>query len=882
MLNYIKHQLRALFRASLVEQELDEELCLHLEREIERNARAGLSAEEARRAAIRDFGGIEQIKEECRDARRDVRFIEDLWRDLCYGGRMLAKQPGFTAVIVITLALGIGANTAVFSLVNTFLITNLPVKEPQELVFVHRTLQKGGTADDFSYAAIEEFRDRSHSFSGIFAYEHTRISVVADGEPEMLWGDFVSGSYFDILGVNTILGRPFTSDDDQPGQQPVAVISFSYWEPRFASDKSVIGRTLYIGKIPFVIIGVTSPEFRGLNPTGDLPDIFLPMSMQPKLALGDHDTFKVMARLKPGVNTEQARGELDVIYQDILAHEIITDRPLKGATQGLARKIEIKPGLRGLPGIRGVSRSTDRLLLALNILLIMVGVVLLITSLNVASLLLSRASRRQKEIAVRLALGATRGRIIRQLLIESVLVATVGGVVGVIFAMWAERILLTLLTQGRTPIPSSIDLNFGMLAFTGAVCLVTGILFGLAPALSATRVDINQILKGSVESKAVRKKGRSLQSLLVMSQVVLSLVLLIAAGLLIRSVWHLYQVDPGFERDRILIAGVYPTLIGYDHQKEIGLYKDLLDNISQIPGVQSVSLTRFSLTRRAGPVGPDFFRTMGIAILSGREFTNADTETSPKVAVISQAVAQKYFPNQDPIGQFMSEQALEQVDLETGSAVQVVGVVRDIKHGLRDSSDADAIYIPYTQASERLLGQVDLLVRTAGEPHSILPSLRERLGAVNKYLPLVGVKTQAEEVDSIVAEERSLATLLSLFGGLALILVSVGAYGVVSCGVESRIKELGIRYALGAQRRQIIWLVLRDSLSSVALGIVIGIPLALITVRLISSLLYGVEVADPLTIFFSILAILMATITGAYAPALRATRVMPIVALRHE
>src|SRR5262245_17146298 len=797
--------------------------------------------------------------------------MQTLWQDLRYGLRMLAKKPGFTLTVALTLALGIGANTSVFSLIDAFLLTLLPVREPQQLVFVRATNPKGGITGGFPYPIFEQIRDQSRSFSGVFAVDSTRISVTVEGQPEMVWGDFVSGSYFDVLGVSAILGRTFTADDDQAGKQPAAVISSGYWGRRFGRDPTVIGKTIYLAKIPFTVIGVTSPGFYGLSVAGRSAEVVLPMFMQSRLALGDHDTFGIMARLKPGAGPEQARADLDMIYQQGLTQMAGSGISTQAQQEIRAQKIQLKPGIRG--------GSTPWFASELRILLAVVSVVLLIACLNIANLLLARAVGRQKEIAVRLSLGAGRGRVIRQLLTESILLAALGGVLGLLVAQWLVSGLLAVFSSGNDPIPFDLKLDMRILAFTGAVSLLTGILFGLAPALSATRIDLIPMLKGA-EGKSHPLRRRLTKSLVV-AQVALSLALLIGAGLLIRSLQQLYRVDTGFERDKLLTMWVYPALIGYDRAKELRLYREAMENLNAIPDVQSTSLERRALGVGKGlnTIGPRFFETAGIGLLQGREFSVTDTETAPRVAIISESVARMFLPNVNPVGRPIPDELGKLAGLDRD--VQIVGVVRDTR-GMWSLKGDLAVYIPYTQASSRELGQMMFFVRTAGNPMNIVPAVRQQIQSIGKELPLVGIATQDEAVKGQAREERSMAMLIGFFGALALVLSSIGLYGTMSYAVSRRTRELGIRLALGAQRKDLLWMVLREALQQLVIGVAIGIPVALAGARMIASMLFGVKTTDPATISVAVLVMGAIALAAGYLPAWRATKVDPIEALRCE
>ncbi len=806
--------------------------------------------------------------------------MQSLLQDLRYGVRMLLKKPGFTLIAVLTLALGIGANTAIFSLVDAFVLRLLPVKDPQQLVFVRATLPNGRTRGSFSYPTFEQFRDLNHSFAGIFAWDDTQVSVTIDGRPEMVWGDFVSGSYFDVLGVNARLGRTFTAEDDRPGKEPVAVIIDAYWERRFARDPAAVGKTIYLNKIPFSVIGVLPPTFFGRNVAGRSANLVMPMFMQPQLALRDHNSFQIMARLKPGVSAEEARADLDVIYQQVQMQEAGTQMSPE-VEQGIrARRIVLKSG------IRGTADPNSDFAKELRILLAVTGLVLLIACINVANLLLASGAARRKEIAVRLSLGASRGRLIRQLLTESVLLTSIGGALGFLLAQWGVEGLAIVLSSGQDPIPFDLRPDVRILAFTGAVSLLTGLLLGLAPGLVDTRIDLTSMLKGSEGAAESRPLRRRMAKSLIVAQVALSLTLLVGAGLLIRSLHQLHDVDTGFERDKVLTMWVFPALIGYDHAKELGLYRQLHEKLNALPGVQAASVSRLALTRGLGLnfVGPRFFETLGIGLLEGREFSATDAETAPKVAVINESAARKFFPNENPLGRFLGADGPEinSVQPQPGGDIQIVGVVRDSKHHLRRREWDAVVYLPYTQAPPEWLGQIKLFVRTAGSPLSLIPTVRQEVYTIEQDLPLVGVQTQTEEMRGLLRAERSLATLLSFFGTLALVLAAVGLFGTMSYAVSRRTKELGIRMALGADRRDVLWLVMREALWQVLLGVTLGIPLALASTRLISSMLFGVQATDPLTLALVVLVMLAVAGVASYVPARRATKVDPMVALRYE
>jgi len=791
-------------------------------------------------------------------------------QDLRYGARKLIQNPDFTLIATLTLGLGIGANTAVFSLIDAFLLRSLPVKDPQQLFFVQATLPKGGTDCCFPYSTIELFRDRNQSFAGLFAVRGTGntkvlpVSVTVNGEPEVVAGDFVSGNYFEVLGVPALRGRTFTTGDDHPGKEPVAVISHAYWKRRFAGDPSVVGKTIYAGKVPFTVIGVTPPDFFGRSVAGRFADVILPLFTHAQLRLrGEgHGTYEIMGRLQSGVSAEQARADLDAIYQRSL---------LQSGQEGEGRRIELASASRGQ------QNWINDFEMQLPILLAVVGMVLLIACVNVANLLLVRAAARQKEIAVRLSLGASRGRLIRQLLTESALLALLGGVLGLILARWGADALLIAISADQNSIPVDLRLNIKMLVFTAAVSLLTGLLFGLAPALAATKVNLTRMLK---EGEAgAESRPRNMAKLLVVSQVALSLILLTGAGLLIGSLQRLYAVDTGFERNQVLRAWVHPVLIGYDHDQELRLYQTLLARMNEAPGVQSASLARY-VAGRGGPIGPRYFETMGIRLVQGREFSTTDTADSPRVAIISESAAGKHFPNANPLGQLLPNEVAMRYG---GGSIQVVGVARDIKERLRSRRWSENIYIPYTQALPQSLGQANFFLRpAAGNPRSLIPVLRREAQLVEPNLAFADIKTQADETNGWVVEERSLATLLSFFGTLALLLATLGLYGVMSYTVAQSKREIGLRMALGAEPRDILKLVAGHGMLLAGMGVALGLAGAAGVTRVMNTWLFGVSATDPLTFGLFSLVLLAVAFVACFIPARRASTVDPMIALRHE
>ena len=874
------------------EQELDEELASHLEMAARDRMDRGEAPERAERAARREFGNVVLVKEVTRDG-WGWRWLEDLAQDTRYGLRSMRRSTGFCAVAIITLALGIGVNTAIFSLMDGFVWAKLPVKDPEQLVFVRGAASGGRGFSEFPYGEFEYLRDHNSSFSGMFAFDDSNNNVTVDGQSEVLPDDFVSGNYFEVLGVNALLGRALTPFDDHAGTKPVAVISYAYWQKHFAGSEEAIGKTIYVGQMPFSIIGVTSPRFFGRNVAGRSAAVVLPMWVQPELRLRDHDTFEIMGRLKPGVGIAEASADLDVAYRQALTEEAASSESPKIEQGASGRKVVLRPALRG------EGQPTENFGTEIRILAAVVGLALLIACVNVAGLLVARAWSRQKEIAVRVAIGAGRGRLIRQLLTESVLLALLGGALGLLLAKWGVGLLLTVLSYGYSLVSFDLSPNPKVLAFTAGISALTGMLFGLAPALSGTRVDLNPVLKGAEAREGAGVLHRGLAKSLVVAQVALSLALIIGAGLLLRSLNRLYAVDAGYDGSKILTMWVFPAMSYHDHAREMSLYRGLYDKLNTIPGVQSASLSRLRMVygrwyRKVwvqgegpqsadvpevycDPVGPRFFETMGIGLLLGREFTLGDAETSSRVAIISESMARKYFPDENPLGRrFGFDGAKSSGDIE------IVGVVKDIKHRIGEAETQEAAWIPYTQAPPDMYGQMTLLARTAGASASIAPAIRAEVKSIDKNLPLGNVESEAAELDDYLGGWRSMGTLLSFFSGLALLLAALGLYGAMSYLVQRRTKELGIRLALGAEKRRLLWMVLREALLLVAAGVMAGVPIAWAASRLISGMLFGVKATDPATFATAVLLMSATALLAAYLPAQRAARVDPILALRYE
>jgi predicted permease len=845
-----------------------------------------------------------------------------LWQDLRYGARMLIKHKGLTIIAVLSLALGIGANTAIFSLVDAVLLKSLPVKEPAALaqfkwvaksdIRVRVPDYDGSSRTDeatgleistsFPQQTFEQFRAQQRTLTDLFAFAGLeQVNANVDGQAEMASGLVVSGGYFTGLGVQPVFGRAITTDDDRSNAPAVVVISFRYWERRFGSNPAVIGKQINLNNASFTIIGVTPREFAGVMGRGNAPDLTIPLMMEP-LVRGNNTNLNqraywwllMMGRLKPGVTTEQARAELEPIF-----HSTALENLSRSGNQTQAAQIAPQdfPRLAVEPGRRGDTDWSWYQRRSLYLLMAVVGLVLLIACVNVANLLLARAAERQKEIAVRLALGAGRFRLVRQLLTESVLLALAGGALALLFALWGKDLLLSLRFSGQEMSSLQTGLDARVLAFTFAVSVLTGLLFGLIPAWRATRVDLTPALKDTGRSSAGHSRSLIGKSLVV-AQVALSLLLLIGAGLFLRTLRNLQHVSPGFNTQNLLLFRVDPRLSGYRGERLAQLYQRMFDRIEAVPGVRSVTFSRHPLlagsrgSRGFNLVGQpvdrynrpsahihivreNFFETMEIPTQFGRGLSPQDGAQSPRVTVVNQAFSRRFFPNENPIGKrlrFGSAQSEE---------VEIVGVAQDAKYTSLRAEIPPTVYVPWLQELPQL-GQMNFEVRAAGAPTNFLAAVRQAVREVDGNLPLFDVKTQLEQASQSLAQERLFAALLSFFGALALALAALGLYGVLAHSVAQRTKEIGVRMALGAEARHVLRLVIGQGMLLVCVGIAAGLILAYWLTKWLSGWLYDVGAADPLT--YGAIALLLAVVAllACWTPARRATKVDPMVALRCE
>jgi putative ABC transport system permease protein len=879
----IRFIVRRIIHRRRAERELDEEIRAHLEMEIERNIADGMSPEDARLAARRSFGSVALSKEDSR-AMWGLGSLEILWQDLRYGVRMLLKNPGFTTIAVLTLALGIGANTAIFTLLDKVLIRPLPVDQPQQLVtFVE---DAGGAPGIFSYPLYTELRDRNDVLSGVVAYEQGPFSLSDGNATERVIGQIVSGNYFGALGVRPALGRFFLPEEDRsPGTHPVIVISHGLWRRRFGADPAVLGKTVSVNGYPFTVVGVAPPEFTGTT-LGAVNDLYVPIMMQAQTGPGRNGVLNnrnwgwlsLIGRLKPNVSREQAQAALATPVED--ANKTFPGNPDKDADRmGDPTKVFLMDGSRG---------HTDRvkdLSLPLKLLMGVVGFILLIACANVANLLLARASARRKEIAVRLAVGASRFRILRQLLTESTILAALGGGAGLLVAYWFTGLLLGFQQQSNK-VPRSLDgsLDGRALGFTLGLSLLTGIVFGLAPALQASKPDHVAALKEDTPGLNGRARWLSLRNLLVVTQVALSLVVLIGAGLCLKSLRALQAINPGFEPARVVTASFDLGQNRYSEERGRQFISLLSERVVALPGVESVSFARivaFSDVPWIGPaniegakqqranlnfISPNYFQTLGIPLVRGREFTSQDAASAPLVFIVNEAAARRYWPGQEAIGKRLN-------------GGEVVGVVRNSKERGLTADASPTIYKPLLQNYQSPL---TLHVRTAMEGQPLLDALRREVRSLDGTLPVYDIGTLAQQKDGSLYTERLAAALLTLFGLLALSLAAVGIYGVLSYAVTERTREMGVRLALGARPRDLLKLVVGQGLTLTLIGLVIGVGASFALTRLIAKLLFGVSPTDPLT--FIVIPLLLAGVAllACWIPARRATRVDPLAALRYE
>ena len=840
--------------------------------------------------------------------------MHSLWQEVRYGLRMLARNPGFTAVAVLTLALGIGANTAIFSLLNQVLLRQLPVKNPGELVLLRspgpihgRGWSDGDISESWSYPMYKKLRDQNSALSGLLARYSFAASISAGGETQRSSGELVSGNYFQVLGVQPALGRLFTLEDESiPAGNPVVVLSHSYWVRRFGGQAAVLNQNLLVNNRQLTIVGVSQEGFTGIQ-VGETPDLFVPISMKiPMLpnwdtgsntrGLEDWNDYymAVLGRLRPGNSREQAEASLNMTYHPLLEEQLATIQgwPAKTREKFLNKKIVLSSGARGRTTLQ---RDSGDSLTALGV---MVAVVLLMACANVGNLLLARGAARQREFGIRVAMGASRWRMVRQLLMESLLYALAGGLLGLVFAQWTMNLLIPAIADGQNIGGLSTRMDGTLLLFALAATLVSGILFGIVPALRVTRHGVSQTLKDQGTSTSAGMAHVRFRKLLVAAQVAFTLLLLVGAGLFVRSLWNLRRLDIGLKTENVLAFSIEPALSGYSTERTIALCDQLRDRMAGFPGVTAVgtsviptltgSTSNGNITVPGAPnlsdeekdasydsVSPGYFSTLGVPLLAGREFNAGDTAVSQRVAIVSEAMVRRFYPGRNPIGErFAWGGGKVTPDIE------IVGVVKDVKQANVRAQIRPYIYQPYAQNKE--LGEMTFYAHTQLDPLSLAPAVRRELQQLDANLPLYDLKTMERILDENLLAERMVAGLSASFGILAALLAALGIYGVLAYSVLQRTREIGIRMALGAEVRHVRLLVLREAGLMLILGTAAGLPLGYGLARLSESLLYGVQSRDPFVYTLDVALIALVALAACYLPVRRATRVDPIVALRYE
>jgi putative ABC transport system permease protein len=829
--------------------------------------------------------------------------MNGIWRDIRHALRGLRKTPGFLVIVILTLGLGIGANAAIFSLMDQILLRPLAVHDPTSLVlldgpgaFLGRTMNEM----TFSYPMYKDFRDRNEVFAGVLARFPLALTAVWRGASERANGDLVSGNYFDVLGVQPALGRLFNASDDRtPGGHPIAVLSYGYWQRKFGGDPLVLNQTITVNGHPLTIVGVADKRFTGIQ-IGRSVDIMVPIMMKAQMTPTWNDLdnrrsrwLNVMARLRPGVSRTQAEAAMNVVYRQINEQEI---KDVPGGSESFRKRFVTKH-LDVLPGHKGFSDLRREFSTPLIVLMAMVGVVLLISCANVANLLLARTTARQKEISLRLALGANRVRIVRQQFVESGLLALAGIVAGLLLAWWTGALLIRALPGDPAARTLSADPDLRVTMFALALGILTGFVFGIVPALQATRTGVAAALKEDSGSVSGGGRQARVRRGLVVAQVALSMLLLAGAGLFARSLYNLKGVDPGFRVDDLLTFSIDPSLSGYQGERLTALYNRLQQELSGVPGVRGVSMSEsgtlagnewFTTVRVDGyqakegedmnpmvdGVGPRYFETMGVPLVTGREFTDRDVKGAPRVAIINETMAKYFFGGSSPIGRRFGFGRSAATDIE------IVGVAKDVRSQALRNRPPRFIYIPYAQDDS--VTQLTYYVRAAQDSGATATALRQVVQRVDANLPIFDMKSMQMQVDESLFVERMVAVLSVAFGALATLLAAIGLYGVMSYAVTRRTREIGIRMALGAERRRVLWLVLKEVAVMAAVGIIGGLAAALWLTRQVQAQLFGLAPNDPATLAAAAALLALIALAAGYFPAHRATTIDPLVSLRTE
>jgi predicted permease len=897
VLSRLRSTVAALFRRRRFEATMDDELHFHLEAYTNDLVHSGVPRAEAERRARLEFGAVQAVKEECRQS-RGLQAADELRQDLHYAGRQLKKSPGFAAAAVLSLALGIGANTAVFSLMDAVLFRTLPIAHPEQLYYLGHGVRPNRSTSA-NYPLFERYQ-KANVLAGVTAYNYMTFTVRSDQGVERVVGQYVTGNYHAVLGVPMVAGRGFSSEPDRgPAGLPIAVISHAYWTRQFGQSPDVIGKTLNIQGRAVTIVGVTAPSFHGLE-SGIHFDLTLPLSFraidEPQFldARDGWTSFPIVGRLKHGMSEAQALAAVDRVFQPFW------QEPENGwAREDPANKT--RPAVI-LPAARGSSDLRRKYSEPLRVMMGMVALVLLIACANVANLLLARAAARTKEVAVRLGLGAGRRRLVRQFLTESALLAVAGGAVGLLVAFGATRAILSVFPAGPSAVIFDVTLNTRVLLFTLGASLLTGIGFGLVPAFKATRLDLTPSLKASGNLGPGRLHSPVGRTLLV-AQLALCVLVVSAAGLLVRSLRNLRTLDAGFTRSNVLLFDVNTATGGFTSQRRAAFYPELARRLSALPGVESAALADrspldFSMQVRrlevlgraptpspegvsAVAVTPQYFQAFGVTLLRGRLLTEQDREGVPRVALVNQSMARGYFGNASPLGRFIIVGGRR-------DTVAIVGVVSDVRHEQLREAAPPSVYTPLAQLGEAFDGgdpvpmQLTAVLRTAGDPRSLARLVPGLVRQVNRDAVVEYVRTMDQQLDAALVSERLLASLSSGFGLLALLLAAVGLYGVMSYGVARRAREIGIRMALGATRGIVLRRVLRESMLLAAAGVGIGLGAALLTTRVVAAFLFGLSPGDPATLATVAALLIATTLLAGLLPARRAARVDPMRVLHAE
>ncbi|MCI0390747.1 MAG: ABC transporter permease [Acidobacteria bacterium] len=872
------HRLRGMIFKRRLEREMEDEIRSHLEMQIEDDVRQGMSLDEARRAARRKFGGVDQVKEVYRD-RRGLPLVESILQDLRYAARTLAKKPGFSLIAIITLALGIGANTAIFSVVNSILLRPLNYKESDRLVQIFHHYKKINQLVPLPASGYLHYRDNNKSFENIGASMEYAVNLTGSGSPERLNGRAVTHSFFPTLGVNAAIGRVFTPEENQPGRNRVAVLSDNLWQRRFNADPEIVGKSVTLSEENFTVVGILPPSFQFGREVGEAIDIYLPVTAAMARydpGYWDDGPLFVIARLKQSVTLEQAQIEMDGFA------DYIRQQHIRGYTKD--------------PGIWGIAlRPMHEIMVgdiqpALLILMAAVGFVLLVACANVANLLLARAASRQKEMAIRIALGAGRRRVIRQLLTESALLALIGGMFGLLFASWGMHLLLSI-NEKFIPRANEVGVDGRVLAFTFGVSLLTGLLFGLVPALHSSRADLHLALKEGGRSGASQTRGWLRNALLVF-EVTSTIVLLIGAGLLIKSFWRVQEVEPGFNPNNLLTMQLSLPNKKYRTPQQVDVFfQGILTELTALPGVKSAALSStipmsgvnsgstFMIEGRTLASGENlpngnlwfpgasYFQTMNIPLIRGRYFDDRDVADAASVAIIDETMARKYWPNEDPIGK-----RLRWWDRDSQGNFrwrQIVGIVASVRHHNLEIDSGAQFYIPLRQNPFPVSSAFLVIRAAASEPESLTAAVRSVIELADKELPVSRVTTMERMMADSIPQRRFTTILLGVFSLIALILASVGLFGVMSYTVAQRTHEIGIRMALGAQTLDVLKLIIRQGMTLVLTGVVIGLMAALGLTRLMKTMLFGVSETDHATFIVIPLLLAVVAMLACYLPARR-------------